>query len=87
MVMAQIELQQVFGRVHPVSDMSTMNQVGDDLGDLARDHPDQPRFAVVVDLARDDQISKIARAMGEARFYDLVREASGAPRSTLVHPE
>ncbi|MHB8287262.1 MAG: sensor domain-containing phosphodiesterase [Caulobacteraceae bacterium] len=76
MVMAQIDLQHAFGRVDPVSGMPTRNQFRDDLIDLARDFPGEQRFAVVVDLARDDQISKIARAMGGARVDDLVREAS-----------
>jgi EAL domain-containing protein (putative c-di-GMP-specific phosphodiesterase class I)/GGDEF domain-containing protein len=76
MVMAQIELQHAFGRIDPVSGMPNRNQFHDDLIDLARDQPGDGRFAVVVDLARDDQISKIARAMGGARVDDLIREAA-----------
>ena len=44
---------------------------------------DDGRTAVVVDLARDDQISKITRAMGGARVDDLIREAAEALRSAL----
>jgi EAL domain-containing protein (putative c-di-GMP-specific phosphodiesterase class I)/GGDEF domain-containing protein len=76
MVMAQIELQHAFGRVDPVSGMPTRNQFRDDLIDLARDFPGEQRLAVVVDLARDEQISKITRALGGARIDDLVREAA-----------
>ena len=83
MVMAQIELQHAFGRIDPVSGMPTRNQFRDDLIDLARDYPGERRFAVVVDLARDDQISKITRAMGGARVDDLIREAAEALRSAL----
>ena len=83
MVMAQIELQHAFGRIDPVSGMPTRNQLRDDLLDLARDHPGERRFAVVVDLARDDQIGKIARAMGSARVDDLIREAARALRAAL----
>ncbi|RYY18099.1 MAG: GAF domain-containing protein, partial [Alphaproteobacteria bacterium] len=83
MVMAQIELQHAFGRIDPVSGMPTRNQFRDDLIDLARDCPGERRFAVVVDLARDDQISKISRAMGSARVDDLIREAAQALRSGL----
>ncbi|RYD20751.1 MAG: GAF domain-containing protein, partial [Lysobacteraceae bacterium] len=64
MVMTQIELQHAFGRIDPVSGMPSRNQFHDDLIDLARDYPGERRFAVVIDLARDDQISKISRAMG-----------------------
>lgn len=83
MVMAQIELQHAFGRIDPVSGMPTRNQLRDDLIDLARDCPGERRFAVVVDLARDDQISKISRAMGGGRVDDLIREAAQALRSGL----
>ncbi|MDN4634554.1 sensor domain-containing phosphodiesterase, partial [Sphingomonas sp. PsM26] len=83
MVMAQIELQHAFGRIDPVSGMPSRNQFRDDLIDLARDFPCERRFAVVVDLARDDQISKISRAMGGGRIDDLVREAAQALRSGL----
>ena len=83
MVMAQIELQHAFGRIDPVSGMPTRNQLRDDLIDLARDYPGERRFAVVVDLARDDQISKITRALGGARVDELIREAAEALRSVL----
>ena len=75
MVMAQIELQHAFGRIDPISGLPTRNQFRDDLTDLARDRGGEPRFAVVVDLARDDQISRIARAMGGARVDEMIREA------------
>ncbi|WP_380788423.1 putative bifunctional diguanylate cyclase/phosphodiesterase [Sphingomonas sp. R86521] len=75
MVMAQIELQHAFGRIDPVSGMPNRSQFRDDLIDLARDHPLEPRLAVVIDLARDDQVSRIARVMGAARIDALIREA------------
>ncbi|KQN92645.1 diguanylate phosphodiesterase [Sphingomonas sp. Leaf231] len=83
MVMAQIELQHAFGRIDPVSGMPTRNQFRDDLVDLARDHPGERRVAVVIDLARDDQISKITRAMGGASVDDLIREAAHGLRDAL----
>ncbi|MBJ6123354.1 putative bifunctional diguanylate cyclase/phosphodiesterase [Sphingomonas mollis] len=76
MVMAQIELQHAFGRIDPVSGMPTRSQFRDDLADMARDYPGERRLAVMIDLARDDQISKIARAIGAARIDDLIIEAS-----------
>jgi EAL domain-containing protein (putative c-di-GMP-specific phosphodiesterase class I)/GGDEF domain-containing protein len=83
MVMSQIELQHAFGRVDPISGLSTRAQFRDDLSDLARDHPGEQRLAVIVDLARDDQISRIVRAMGGARVDELLREASRALQSVL----
>jgi EAL domain-containing protein (putative c-di-GMP-specific phosphodiesterase class I)/GGDEF domain-containing protein len=83
MVMAQIELQHAFGRIDPVTGMPTRNQFRDDLMDLERDHPGEHRFAVVVDMAREDQISRIVRALGVARVDDFIREASQALRVAL----
>lgn len=83
MVMAQIELQHAFGRIDSVSGMPTRNQFREDLSDLARDDPGALRFAAVVDLGRDDQISNIMRAMGGARVDDLIREASRSLRTAL----
>ncbi|MGI4949508.1 MAG: sensor domain-containing phosphodiesterase [Janthinobacterium lividum] len=83
MVMAQIELQHAFGRIDPVSGLPTRNQFREDLIDLARDHPGEKRFAVVIDLARDDQLSRITRAMGAARVDDLIRDAAQALRAAV----
>jgi predicted signal transduction protein with EAL and GGDEF domain len=83
MVMAQIELQHAFGRIDPVSGMPTRNQFREDLMDLARDHAGKQYSAVVVDLAREDQISRITRAMGAARVDQMVHEAAQALRAAL----
>jgi len=83
MVMAQIELQHAFGRIDPVSGLPTRTQFKDDLIDLARDHAGEERFAVVVDLARDDQISKMARVLGGSRVDEMVREAAVALSAAL----
>lgn len=83
MVMAQIELQHAFGRIDPVSGLPTRNQFLDDLVDLAADHSGERRFAVVLDLARSDQVSKITRAMGAARIDDMIREGARALQLAL----
>jgi EAL domain-containing protein (putative c-di-GMP-specific phosphodiesterase class I)/GGDEF domain-containing protein len=77
-VMAQIELEHAFGRTDPVSAMPNKNQFIEDLSDLARDQVGQSRIAVVVDLARQDQVDTIARVVGVARIDDMVREAGQA---------
>jgi EAL domain-containing protein (putative c-di-GMP-specific phosphodiesterase class I)/GGDEF domain-containing protein len=76
MVMAQIELQHAFGRVDPLSGLPNRNQFLDDLADLAAEQPDETQIAVLVDLARPEQISAYARVMGPDRIDDLVREAT-----------
>lgn len=86
MVMAQIELQHAFGRVDPLSGLPTRNQFLDDLADLAAEQPHETRLAVLVDLARPEQISAYARVMGPNRVDDLVREAARDLRR-LVDPE
>jgi EAL domain-containing protein (putative c-di-GMP-specific phosphodiesterase class I)/GGDEF domain-containing protein len=83
MVMALIEMQHAYGRIDPVSGLPNRNQFGEDLLDLARDHPGEQRFAVLVDLARDDQVSKINRAVGGARVDEMVREACQALQALL----
>ena len=83
MVMSQIELQHAFGRIDPVSGLATRNQFCDDLSDLARDRPGERRLAVVVDLARDDQISRITRVLGGARIDELIREATRSLLASL----
>jgi EAL domain-containing protein (putative c-di-GMP-specific phosphodiesterase class I)/GAF domain-containing protein len=83
MVMAQIELQHAFGRIDPISGLPTRNQFREDLADYARDHAGQRRFAVVIDLARDDQVSKITRVIGGGRIDEMVREASLALQKLL----
>ena len=91
MVMSQIELQHAFGRIDPISGLPTRNQFREDLTDLARDRPGEQRFAVVVDIARDDQIDRITRAMGGARVDEMIREASQSlqtalgPSATVYH--
>lgn len=83
MVMAQIELQHAFGRIDPISGLPTRTQFRDDLIDLARDQPCKERFAVIVDLARDDQVSKMTRVLGSGRVDEMVREAALALREAL----
>lgn len=76
MVMSQIELQHALGRINPVSGLPTRVQFHEDMSDQARDFAGQERFVVVVDLARDDQISKMSRVLGSSRVDEMVREAA-----------
>lgn len=83
MVMAQIELQHAFGRIDPVSGLPMRGQFRDDLLDLAREHHGERQIVVLVDIARDEQISRISRALGGGRVEDLIREAARSLRAAL----
>ncbi|AJP70629.1 putative bifunctional diguanylate cyclase/phosphodiesterase [Sphingomonas hengshuiensis] len=86
MVMAQIELQHAFGRIDPLSGLPNRTQFLDDLADLGRDTPGRPRLAVLVDLARGEQLNNGVRAMGSAYVDAMVRDAARALR-TLLGPD
>ncbi|USI74783.1 putative bifunctional diguanylate cyclase/phosphodiesterase [Sphingomonas morindae] len=83
MVMAQIELQHAYGRVDPVSGFPNRNQFLEDLADLARDRPGASRIAVLIDLARHDELSALSRVMGAGRLDEMVREAAQALRARM----
>lgn len=83
MVMSQIELQHAFGRVDPLSGLPNRTQFVDDLDDLGHDNPGQPRLAVLVDLARAEQLNTGVRVMGSGYIDDMVQEATLTLRATL----
>jgi EAL domain-containing protein (putative c-di-GMP-specific phosphodiesterase class I)/GGDEF domain-containing protein len=83
MVMSQIELQHAFGRVDPLSGLPNRTQFLDDLEDLGRDNPGRHRLAVLVDLARSEQLNSGARVMGSSYVDDIVLEATRTIRSML----
>lgn len=89
-VMAQIELEHAFGRIDPVSQMANRNQFLEDLADLGRDASGERRFAVLIDLARTDQVDDVVRVLGAAHLDRLVQDAARLlrgrlTRSTLYH--
>ena len=75
MVMSQIELQHAFGRVDPVSGLPNRIQFLEDLDDLAREHPGERRFAVLVELARPSQVSSLIRVLGTNFIDEFVKSA------------
>ncbi len=83
MVMAQIELQHAFGRIDPISGLPNRTQFLDDLEDIGRDMPGRERVAVLVDLARTDQLNSIARVMGAGYVDAIVQEAAREIRGIL----
>ncbi|WP_076073078.1 putative bifunctional diguanylate cyclase/phosphodiesterase [Sphingomonas montana] len=83
MVMSQIELQHAFGRVDPLSGLPNRTQFLDDLDDLGRDDPGRRRLAVIVDLARAEQLNSGFRVMGSSYVDDMVQEATRTLRAIL----
>lgn len=83
MVMSQIELQHAFGRVDPLSGLPNRTQFLDDLEDLGRDDPGKRRLAVIIDLARAEQLSSGVRVMGSTFIDDMVAEAARTLRGVL----
>ncbi|HUU24874.1 MAG TPA: EAL domain-containing protein [Methyloceanibacter sp.] len=78
MVMAQIELQHAFGRIEPISGLPNRNQLIEDLEDLARDHANEERVAVLVSLADAEELAGASRAVGPSYADDLVRFGKNA---------
>jgi len=87
MVMSQIELQHAFGRLDPLSGLPNRNQFLDDLADLGRDNPGERRLAVVIDLARNEQLSNGLRVMGAAYIDQIVQEAARAISTAVGHDQ
>ncbi len=76
MVMAQIEMQHAFGRLDPISGLPNRTQFLDDLADLGRDRPGERRLAVLIDLARHEQLNNGLRVMGAAYLDQIVQDAA-----------
>lgn len=76
MVMAQIELRHASSHTDPISGLPNRTQFLDDLYDLATACPQQHRFAVLVDLARTDQLTTGYRVMGALHMDDLIRKTA-----------
>lgn len=83
MVMSQIEMQHAYGRVDPLSGFPNRTQFLDDLDDLGRDTPGQRRYAVLLDLARNDQLSNGLRVIGPSFIDDMVHDAARTIRAAL----
>lgn len=84
MVMSQIELQHTLGRVDPLSGMPNRKQFIEDYADLQMDRPHgEPRVAVLVNMANQEQLNNAARVMGASYFDDLMNEAIISYRAVM----
>jgi EAL domain-containing protein (putative c-di-GMP-specific phosphodiesterase class I)/GAF domain-containing protein len=85
MVMAQIELQHAFGRLDALSGFPNRTQFLEDLADLGRDRPGERRLAVLVDLARPEQLSNGLRVLGSGYLDQMVQEAARMITGAIGH--
>lgn len=85
MVMAQIELQHAFGRLDALSGFPNRTQFLEDLADLGRDSPGERRLAVLVDLARPEQLSNGLRVLGAGYLDQMVQEAARTITGAIGH--
>jgi EAL domain-containing protein (putative c-di-GMP-specific phosphodiesterase class I)/GGDEF domain-containing protein len=83
MVMSQIELQHAFGRIEPLSGLPNRVQFFEDIEDLGRDSNGTQRLAVLIDLARIDQISNGTRVLGTGYVDQIVKTAARLLRTTI----
>jgi len=84
MVMSQIELEHAFGRIDPLSGLPNRTQFIDDIEDLVREEHGIPRFAILIDLARPDQLNAGTRVMGGSYIDDMVRDATRFLVATVI---
>jgi EAL domain-containing protein (putative c-di-GMP-specific phosphodiesterase class I)/GGDEF domain-containing protein len=85
-LMAQIELHHSHGRVDTNSGMPNRAQFIEDLETLAREFPNQPRLAAMIDLASPEQLITSVRVMGTGYLDAIVLEASKRIRN-VIGPE
>jgi EAL domain-containing protein (putative c-di-GMP-specific phosphodiesterase class I)/GGDEF domain-containing protein len=91
MVMAQIELQNSIGRIHPASGHPNEYQLLDDLDDLAAAQPGPARTALVVELMTARQMRQGIRVFGASFAENVIHSATNtircalAPSSRLYH--
>ena len=72
MVLAQIELQNMIGRIHPVSGYPNEYQLIDDLDDLSRATPGHQRTALLIEMVTARQMQQGIRVFGASFVENLI---------------
>lgn len=83
MVMSQVELQHSLGRIDPASGLPNRNQFAEDFEDMARDHADEERVAMLVDIVGASQLNKALRILGPSHLDALVKDSADALKARL----
>jgi EAL domain-containing protein (putative c-di-GMP-specific phosphodiesterase class I)/GGDEF domain-containing protein len=83
MAMAQIELQNSIGRIHPVSGHANEYQLLDDLDDLAVAMPGKVRTALVVEVMTARRMRQGIRVFGASFAENLIHSSISMIRAAL----
>lgn len=75
MVMSQVELQNMIGRVDPTTGAANQHQMFEDLDDLARTAPRRTARAVLVDLLSPERATDLNRTLGTSGVEAVTRQA------------
>ena len=75
MVMSQVELQTMIGRVDPTTGLSNQNQMFEDLEDLARCRPADEAAILLAEIMPPDQAALTLRVLGSGQVEALTRMA------------
>ena len=91
MVMSQIELQNMIGRVDATTGMPNQHQLFEDIEDLARSQPESDAAIIIVDIMPTVQTAHTLRVLGSSPTDALMQSAMSLVRSnagnsaTLYH--
>ncbi|MGL5733984.1 MAG: EAL domain-containing protein, partial [Beijerinckiaceae bacterium] len=77
MVMSQIDLQNMIGRVDPTTGAANQHQFFEDIEDIAVNHPGAPVSAVLVELMSAERATDLNRALGTSPGDEVMRAALG----------
>ena len=83
MLMGQVALHPELGRIDASSGLPNRAQFIADLEALARETPDQPRLAAMIDLASPEQLISSVRVMGTGYLDALVLDAARRFRNMI----
>ncbi|RYD19756.1 MAG: GAF domain-containing protein, partial [Lysobacteraceae bacterium] len=93
MVMSQIELQNLVGRVDPVTGHANQFQLFEDLDDLARREPGLPASLLSIDILSPTRAAYAARVLGSDHVGTLMQQAlhvlrrSAGNRARVYHTD
>ena len=83
LVMAQIDIQNMIGRVDATTGQANEHQFHEDLADLATTEPEGWRAGLLVELASPEQVSHGLRVLGGNFAEQVVRAAVSRLRATV----
>jgi predicted signal transduction protein with EAL and GGDEF domain len=83
MVMTQVEVQNMIGRIDASSGYPNQHQLFEDLGDLLLNHPGESRLGMMIEIVPSQHVSHGARVLGTTYAEELIRNCVPAIRRVL----